>query len=213
MTKKSVRTLYLGLQPPSDKEVYHYPVIAIFPLLFSPDEKRRLRVCFNHSEWVLFTSKSAIDPLISALEGAPFTGKTVIAVGAKTASALNKRGISVDWVPEEETQEGLVALLKTRPLKGRTIFCGRSSLSRDVLKTFLLKSGAMYFDPVLYETKVSFDESKKPSLIDFEEVLFTSPSTVDGFVQAFGTAQLPKNLTLRAIGPVTKKRLEEVFSK
>ncbi|CRX37620.1 uroporphyrinogen-III synthase [Estrella lausannensis] len=211
--KEAPRVLYLGLQPPLEANITHYPVIAIFPLHFTVYEKERLRSSFIQAEWVLFTSKSAIDPLLRLLEGASFEGKTVFSVGKKTASALKERGIQVDQIPEEETQEGLIALFKKHPLRGRTVFCGRSSLSRNVLKKFLLDRGAIYFDPVLYETKISYDESNKPSLNDFDEVLFTSPSTVDGFVQAFAGCPLPKNLKLKAIGPVTEKRLEEVFSK
>lgn len=213
MMKEEPRILYLGLQPPLDGNIYHYPVIAIFPLHFTAYEKERLRTSFTQAEWALFNSKSAIDPLLSILEETSFEGKTVFAVGKKTALALSEKGIKVDWVPEEETQEGMIALFKKHLLKGRIVFCGRSSLSRNVLKRFLLDQGALYFDPVLYETKVSFNESNKPSLSDFDEVLFTSPSTVDGFVQAFANCPLPKNLKLKAIGPVTQKRLKEVFSK
>ena len=211
MTKDGPRILYLGLQPPQEGNIYHYPVIAIFPLHFTGYEKERLRTSFMQAEWVLFTSKSAIDPLLCILDGASFDGKTVFAVGKKTALMLSEKGVKVDWVPKEETQEGLIALFKKHPLRGKTVFCGRSSLSRNVLKRFLLEQGAHYCDPVIYETKVSFNQSKRPSLSDFDEVLFTSPSTVDGFVQAFANCPLPKNLKLKAIGPVTEKRLEEVF--
>lgn len=208
----SPRVLYLGLNPPAAGNITHFPVISIRPVDFSRDEKRKIRESFLRAEWVIFTSQSAISPLFSLLEGVSFEHKTLFAVGLKTYAALRKEGLSVDFVPQEETQEGLIGCLEALPLFGRPVFCGRSSLSRDVLPRFLRQRGALYFDPVLYETLIAFDESQKPSLAEFDEVVFTSPSTVDGFIKAFGKDPCLKKLILKAIGPVTQKRLDENFS-
>ena len=46
------------------------------------------------------------------------------------------------------------------------------------------------------------------NLLEFDEIFFTSPSTVDGFLNIFGA--FPKNgPRLVSIGPITKAYLEK----
>jgi len=46
-----------------------------------------------------------------------------------------------------------------------------------------------------------------PSLEEMEEIVFTSPSTVEAFLQIYG--QIPKNIKITAIGPVTQNVLSK----
>ena len=79
------------------------------------------------------------------------------------------------------------------------------------LKEFLKDKDCIFDDPILYTTKIEFDLKKRPSLSDVDEVMFTSPSTVDGFMAAYKGEVIPKSLILKPIGPVTQKKIEELF--
>ena len=68
-------------------------------------------------DWVLFTSRNAVDALFARLDGAL---PKVAAVGQGTAEALREQGVEPDLVARVSTQEGLAAELP-RPA-GRVLF-------------------------------------------------------------------------------------------
>ena len=78
-------------------------------------------------DWVLLTSRNAVEPLLERLEG-PLP--RVAAVGPGTAEALRDHGIEPALVAGVSTQEGLAAELP-RPA-GRVLFAGAEG-ARDVL--------------------------------------------------------------------------------
>jgi len=189
--------LYLGLRPPKEDYI-HFPVIRIEPLPFDQYQ------LIDESDWIFFTSQSLLD----IVKRVP-PRKVVFSIGEVTASALRRAGIHVDFIAKEETQEGMIELLKTLSFTNKKIFCGRSSLARPCLKEFL-QGQCTFYDPVLYNTVIAFDKAKRPPLTSIKEVIFTSPSTVDGFKEAYLGEKLPKGLKLTAIGPVTEKKLLEL---
>ena len=108
-----MHSLYLGLRKPEWPHITHFPVIRIEPLEVEEFE----------ADWIIFTSQTTVE----ILSPFPLRNKVIFAVGEKTAEALRNAGFPVDFIPKEETQEGLIALLETMPLKGKKIYCGRSS--------------------------------------------------------------------------------------
>ena len=200
------RTVYLGLRP-KDPSHIHFPVIAVDPVPFD----KGIYDSIDQADWIIFTSQSTIEFLKPLLTPSMSAGKVIFSIGDVTALTLRKQGIRCDFIPKEETQEGLIEILKTLPLRNKRIFCGRSNLSRPSLKEFLKDKDCIFDDPILYTTKIAFDLKMRPSLSDGDEVMFTSPSTVDGFMAAYEGEVIPKNLILKPIGPVTKKKIEELF--
>jgi len=184
--------LYLGLRKPPGEHIVHFPVIAIEML---QRECPEIEAC----DWVIVTSQTTVE----ALDLTMLHGKVLFAVGEKTAKALRQGGLSVDFIPKEETQEGIIDILKTLSFKNKKIFCGGSSLSRPILKNFL--KDEEFYDPILYHTKIAF--GKKPPLANFQEVIFTSPSTVAGFCEAYAGEIIPEKLKLTPIGKVTERSL------
>jgi uroporphyrinogen III methyltransferase/synthase len=96
------------------------PLVAIEPLEGPP-----LRA--DGYDWVVLTSRNAVDALFARLEGAL---PKVAAVGRGTAEALRERGVEPDLVAQVSTQEGLAAELP-RPA-GRVLFPAAEG-ARDVL--------------------------------------------------------------------------------
>jgi uroporphyrinogen-III synthase len=192
-----MKTLYLGTDPSefqSPHEVVHYPVIKIVPreiplLDLSP---------FTH---IVFTSKHAVRIFYANHKPQPIK---VFAIGTVTAKALRSHGVEPDWISEEETQEGMVKGLLLQDLKQARIAIPRSSLSRDVLVNFFIENKIAYHAYVLYDTLPQKLEPV-PDLADFNEIVFTSPSTVRAFLAIYGA--LPQDKILRALGPITHAAL------
>lgn len=91
-------------------EVETCPLVAIEPLPGPP-----LRA--EGYDWIVLTSRSAVDALFARLEGGL---PKLAAVGQGTAEALREQGVEPDLVARVSTQEGLAAELP-RPA-GRVLF-------------------------------------------------------------------------------------------
>ncbi len=190
--------LYLGLDPKHfERPVFHYPVIRTEKIGIFSDEVKR---AFQDSTHVIFTSQQAV---FYWWQTHPCKDKVIIAVGQKTGSLLKEKGCD-PLIAKVETQEGIVSLLECLDLKDPYFFLPRSKLARPHLTDYLAKRNWRYFVFDLYDTVFQKLEPV-PSLDLFEEIVFTSPTTVYGFLKIFGT--LPKDKVLTAIGPVTREVL------
>lgn len=156
-------------------EVETCPLVAVEPLPGPP-------VRAAEYDWVLLTSRNAVEPLLERLDGAlPRVG----VVGPGTAEALRTRGVEADLVAGVSTQEGLAAALP-RPV-GRVLFAGAEG-ARDVLVRELEAD----FVP-LYRT-VPLRPERFPAA---DLVVLASPSAARSF------AALGLDLPCVSIGPVT----------
>jgi uroporphyrinogen-III synthase len=70
-----------------------------------------------------------------------------------------------------------------------------------VLRDYFEENHIKYHECVLYNT-VSQKPYPLPDLKTINEIVFTSPSTVNAWLELFG--QLPANIPITAIGPITK---------
>lgn len=192
-----MRILYLGTDPSRylhTGELTHYPVIQT--TLIKPTT---IPDC---THW-LFTSPNAVRHWFSCVDAV--TG-IYLAVGPSTEAALLKRGIPALVAPEA-TQEGMIALLASLDLQNAILGWPKSSRARPVLSDYLRNLGLRFIPIDLYET-VTQTKEPKPHLSDFDEIVFTSPSTVDAFLEIFGAIPWEKKIT--PIGPITAKRLGSV---
>jgi uroporphyrinogen-III synthase len=187
--------LYLGLDAPCEDGVVHYPVIRIEPLEISQEKWDRFPL-FTH---ILFTSKTTV----KLLAGRQLSGKTVLAIGQKTARLLPGA-----LVAKNETQEGMVELLSSLNLQKSFVLYPRSNLARDLLKKYLEEQEICHEVWDLYTT-VFQKPLPEPDFSLIDEIVFTSPSTVRAFIAAFG--QIPKGKKLSCIGPVTRAELDHIL--
>jgi uroporphyrinogen-III synthase len=156
-------------------EVESCPLVAVEPLPGPP-----LRTA--EYDWLLLTSRNAVEPLLGRLEG-PLP--RVAVVGPGTAEALRDRGVEPDLVAAVSTQEGLAAELP-RPA-GRVLFVGAED-ARDVL----VRELGADFAP-LYRT-VGLRPERFP---EADLVALASSSAARAF------AALALDLPCVSIGPVT----------
>jgi uroporphyrinogen-III synthase len=209
------KILYLGLDSQRyvhSGELHHYPVIQIIPHTLENTQVSEAIQAFPSYTHCIFTSRSSVGICIdlleqSGIEIAAWQGKTIFAVGQSTADALRSAGVSVAGVAVKECAEGVVELLQQHPMEDAYLFYPHSAISRPVIENYLRNTGLRYCSLPLYDTKMQRPEPV-PALDLFDELVFTSPSTVDAFLQIFG--RIPQNKQITAIGPITRQRLESV---
>jgi len=212
--------LYLGTDPTHfsmgkdrDRHLIHFPVIQIIP---NHPMKGDLKHAYDQLEkytHLIFTSKHAVKIFFEhltqrLLPKAILTGKVVIAIGQVTAFHLRAEGLNPTHIADEESQEGLIQLLKRLDLNGAYFFLPRSSLSRPLITAYFQEKAIRFHASDLYHTQTR-KVSSVPDLTRIDEIIFTSPSTVRGFIEIFGA--LPQEKQLFAIGPVTRDALEDLL--
>lgn len=205
-------TLYLGLEPPLPQvgiQITHYPLIKIVPVLPTDAQIERAFHALNTYTHLLFTSKSAVRIFCDYLSYFGYSlgmikGKRIISVGRATAAFLRQNGLEADLVAHEETAEGMVAALAEEPLQNATCFWPHSARARPVLVHFFNEHHISYRECILYDTEPHIVHPL-PDLSQIDEVYFTSPSTVEAFLLAYG--EFPSDKKLTTIGPVTEAHL------
>ena len=126
----------------------------------------------------------------------------------KDKECLEKLGFSQVSVPKLATSEGLVTYLKNMKLDNKSIFYPHSSKTRDVLLTFLQESGLSFTHAILYDTQ-SIPPKEPIDLNSIDELYFSSPSTLDAFLEFFHT--LPESIFIKTEGSVTCEYIKRLL--
>ncbi len=170
-------------------------------------------------DWVLFTSVNTVEYFAEALvrnglDMRALAGKTVMAVGKKTAAGLAKAGIVADSVPANASAEGMLAVLEGVPMKGRKVLLPRAAEARELLPDTLREAGAEVTVLPVYRTEPELRGGHGERLAaalregTVDVVTFTSASTVRNIVAMLGDdASLLRNVQLIAIGDITAAEL------
>lgn len=153
---------------------------------------------------MIFTSKNAVAIFFQTVGKIGLSGKAIVAIGQSTASRLALEGCLPTHIAQEETQEGIITLLRPMDLKEAYILLPHSALARHTLENFFLERGIRHQMCDLYDT-VAQKIEPVPDLNTIDEIVFTSPSTVRAFVEIF--SHIPHNKKLTCLGPITKEEL------
>ena len=163
-------------------EVVAAPLLRIEEIDGPPIEVERY-------DWILVTSRNAVEPLLRRLQGRP--GR-IAAIGPGTAEALHTHGIAPDIVAERSTQEGLVEELPNPP--GRVLHAA----AEDARGVLVRELGAELVP--LYRTV----ELEVASFPDADLVVLASASA------ARALASLRTDIACVSIGPVTSAEARDV---
>ncbi len=151
----------------------------------------------------IFTSKTTVQ-LMSKYP----MPKRIFCVGAATGALTKALFPESDIViAEEEQQEGLIKAILNSPSSVKKVLWPHSTLSRPLLKEELERAGIEVTALPIYDTK--FKQKASLDFSEIDEVLFTSPSTVEAFFRQ--SKAIPKSVMVSAIGPVTLKKLKEAL--
>lgn len=217
MPKKNMKCkkiLYLGLDPSRfvhESELVHFPLIQIQPRPFVNEVKEAFAKLETYTH-ILFTSRTPVSLFFEYASQAGFSKellvkKEYICVGKATAKRLKDFCLKEPMVASIETQEGVILLLQNLKLDRAHIFFPHSANAREALFSYFKTSAVKFSSVALYETLPC--QKELPDLNGFDEIVFTSPSTVHAFCLLAKT--LPPLNKCIAIGPITEKVLKEQF--
>lgn len=197
--------LYLGTDPrfyKSEGNIVHCPVIQIVPRELNAEIQTAFQQ-FCHFTHIIYTSKHSVQLTQQFMKNfsLEYADKVLLAIGLSTACAV--AGIAT--LAEEPTQEGMIKLLDTLDLHQAYVFFPKSSLAREDLQNYLVSRNIRHLVCNLYDTHPKNLETL-PQIGLFDEIVFTSPSTVNAFIKIFGAIPFDKQIT--AIGPITQKAID-----
>lgn len=198
------RTLYTGSQCPDPNYIWT-PLIKLTPL----QDKSALSQSADEIgtyDYAIFTSRHAAQFWAEAA-GDRFSmpdSVTVVAIGDTTAMELKTLGIRVDMTPEQDDSYGILKLMESRPV-GKVLL-PRSDKALPTIPDGLRKMGFDVTAITAYENKVN-KSARRIDLDDVDNIIFTSPSTVDAFISIYGGLPCGKKLITR--GRATQAHLQE----
>ncbi|MCM8792505.1 MAG: uroporphyrinogen-III C-methyltransferase [Candidatus Omnitrophica bacterium] len=226
--RKNKRILFTGLSPERfflKGNYFHLPLIKIEPL----EDYRELdnwieKIAQHHKpstinykpafDWIVFSSRYGVEYFFRRVfklgyDSRRLSGIKIAAIGKSTANKLKEYGICADLIPKDENSLGLIEefrkILKSSAISYQTlvkIFLPRSDIADKGLKKGLEELGAEVISCVAYKNVIP-DNLPDLDFDFFDEIMFTSPSTVRNFIKRYGRPS--SRIKIRCIGEVTLK--------
>lgn len=189
-----------------------FPVIEIR----SVEDHARLDqalVQINKYDWVVFTSVNGVEVVFARLEKYSSLPR-VAAIGPKTAEALQARGVTPDFVPDEYVAEAILPGLGD--LQGKWVLLPRAEIARKALPEAILSAGGIAHEIAVYKTLPAQSDADGLAALKsgVDVITLTSPSTVQNFVaiikqNGLDPLKLPNNPLFACIGPITEQAARE----
>ena len=187
-------------------------------------------------DWLLFTSANAVeafhqrrqtlnlaknpaapDPDFGTPDTARHRSPKIAVIGPATARAVQGIGLPVDLIPPSYVAESLVEALVPEA-SGKRILLVRAAEARDILPEALTAAGATVTIAGAYRNQIPHESI--PALRRLfaspasypDAITFTSASTARNLIALLESADLdlPANITLASIGPITSQTLRDL---
>jgi uroporphyrinogen-III synthase len=191
------------------------PLIAFRPKAKSQELNEYLNSLHTY-DWVIFTSNVTVETFFSFVEIEQLESSPKIAViGKRTEKVLEEKGIKVQFTPSKFVAEAFVDEFLPHTYPGMKVFIPKGNLARDYIADSLKKNGVIVDEAIVYETYMP-EESRSNLMNILKEngldiLMFTSPSTVDHFMEVIMELKLESGLSdylIGCIGPSTEKKLK-----
>jgi len=210
--KKNKRILFTGLSQERfflKENYFHIPLIKIEPLE-DYEELDSFLGKIGEFDWIVFTSRYGVEYFFKRLNHLGFDSRLlkdikIAVIGNSTKTRLLDFGVIADLMPVKESSEGLLEAFKKENLKDKKIFLPRSDIADKGLTAGLELLGARVTSCVSYKNRMP-EDLPDLNLSFFDEIMFTSPSTVRNFRKRYG--KIPEEIKIRCIGEVTLKEAE-----
>jgi len=137
--------------------------------------------------WLVFTSGIGVNIFFDYLIAGGYDIRTlyrlkIACVGTETEKEINKRGVNVDYRPDEYNGSALACGLTGFVKHGeRLLIAGDKDGAKDLTR-ILTDAGILFDDIGIYEKTMNVEKTSEKK---FDLVAFTSSSAVEGFVEAF----------------------------
>jgi uroporphyrinogen-III synthase len=185
--------------------VFEAPTIEIDSVDDSSELDRAVRqLAAGEFAWVSFSSPRAVDVLLGRLHRfglPPRLSAKVAAVGPATADRLAAAGVESDLVADPHTTAALGAAF---PEGSGRVLLPRADIAPEGLEEVLAAKGWTPVRVEAYRTRfpeeLPEDARRVVDAHEVDAIVFTSSSTVEGFVRMAG---IPGGACAMCIGPVT----------
>lgn len=199
------RGQFASMVEDSGAEVLGVPTIAIADPQDAGEALRSAADRIGTYDWVVLSSPNGAQRFLAQFRDARgLAGVRIAVVGPGTADTLNTLGLVPDLIPARHVGEGLVEEFPDGP--GRVLL-PRAAVARDVIPDGLVAKGWEVDVVEAYRTVAAeIDHSRRESIRSSDAICFTSSSSVDNFVAAFGAEAAPDAVAV--IGPITAAAAE-----
>jgi uroporphyrinogen III methyltransferase/synthase len=170
-------------------------------------------------QWLIFTSPNGVEAFFERLKAQSMDsrdlhGLTVGVIGPATAAALQKWGVSPDYMPPVYTTAALLAGLKSLGVAGKRFLLPRADIVDKELSDGLINLRARVKGVTAYRTIAAGPEIEQAKTLlaegGVDVVTFTSSSTVTNLLQSLGPAsKLLERVKVAAIGPKTAETAQK----
>ncbi len=211
--KRNKKILFTGLSGEryfEEGSFFHLPLIRIEPLE-DYGEFDRLLENIGSFDWIAFASRYGARYFferlaVLGLDCRVLGGVKIAAVGGSTKRELENHGILADLVPPDESSAGLLESFRAEGVEGKSIFLPRSDISDKGLEKGLSGLGARVSSAFAYRN-VMPENLPELDCSGFDEIMFTSPSTVRNFRKKY--KKIPAHVKVKCIGAVTLREAEK----
>jgi len=195
-------------------EAVEFPVIKTIPSTQCEDFEHAVNQ-LETFDWIIFSSVNGVSYFFAKLKEQGIdirrmSKAKIVAVGPRTAKALQDKYLNVEALPQQFVAEGLLASLEDQIKPGQKVLLPRADIARDVIPKQLKAKGLEVTEIDAYET-VNAAENKEEIIELLKRkkinvITFTSSSTVKNFLEALkgeNIGELLEGVILASIGPVT----------
>lgn len=178
-----------------------------------PDKELHL----SNYQWIIFTSANGVDCFFGGLNKAIHDSTQIAVVGHKTEKALHQFGARANFIPSVYNAETMALEFLEQVTINGPILIVKGNKSRQVLQKTFSKNGIVFDELETYATTTN--RSAKPLLSTYfnqsfpDFITFTSPSTVEGFIELSRNSNYVKNaqkIPCMCIGTTTEERAKDL---
>lgn len=187
-------------------EAVFFPTIEIKPARFVLKRK--------NYDWVIFTSRNAVEIFLKKTRKDFFKGKKIAAIGGATSALLARKGLGTDFTP---VLSGSGNFIREFPavfsIAGKRFLLPVSSKAGDTISSGLRAKGGLADRLIVYEAKMPRISLKAAWALmnkgPYDFILFSSPSAFGNFVGIKGLKTLLDTAHTAAIGPTTAAAMKK----
>lgn len=200
------KILYTGLVCPQSEEYVHTPLIHILP----PHDEEALEVAaaaLGDDDILLFTSRFAVRYWSEAMRRAQvgWGGSRIVSIGDTTTRELIRQGAArVEQVAIDNSYGVIEHFRHIAP--DHSVVFPRSEIALPLIPDGLRAMGFEVKVVTAYRN-VMPAEVRRVDLHEIDTIVFTSPSTVDRFLELYGA--LPVDKEYRTRGLITQNYLNK----
>lgn len=190
------------------------PLLAFKPIGLTKEIEKVIHNLSQY-DWIIFTSNVTVDTFFSFTKEVMTPFPKIATIGTKTAKVLLERGLQVEFIPTEFVAETFVTEFLPYVQEGTRVLIPKGNLARSFISEGLKRIGAIVDEVIVYETYFPVESksvlTEKIIQHELDVVPFTSPSTVDYFMEVIrenGLSEELSTFTFACIGPIAKNRAE-----